>query len=53
VNATEPLLGPLRRRVPLVGSFDISPLVAFLLILVLQTAVAGTLLRGWQIVFFG
>jgi YggT family protein len=53
VNATEPVLGPLRRRVPLVGSFDISPLVAFLLILILQTAVAGTLLRGWQIVFFG
>ncbi|HEV7474410.1 MAG TPA: YggT family protein [Pyrinomonadaceae bacterium] len=53
VNATEPLLGPLRRFVPLVGTFDISPLVAFLVIWLFQAAVAGTLLRGWPIFFLG
>ena len=52
VTATEPLLGPLRRHVPPVGAFDISPIVAFVIIWLLQAAVAGTLLRGWQIIFF-
>ncbi len=53
VNATEPLLKPLRHTVPRVGNFDISPIIAFLIIWVLQAAVSGTLLRGWQIAFFG
>lgn len=52
VNATEPMLEPLRRIVPLVGAFDISPIVAFIIVWLLQAAIAGTLLRGWQIVFF-
>ena len=52
VNATEPLLGPLRRIVPLVGNFDISPIVAFIILWLFQSAIAGTLLKGWQIVFF-
>lgn len=52
VNATEPLLGPLRRWVPRVGMFDISPMFAFVIVWLLQTAVAGTLLRGWPLVFF-
>jgi YggT family protein len=52
VNATEPLLGPLRRFVPTVGMFDISPIVAFLIVWLLQAAVAGTLLRGMRLVFF-
>jgi YggT family protein len=52
VNATEPLLGPLRRLVPTVGMFDISPIVAFLIVWLLQAAVAGTLLRGMRLVFF-
>jgi YggT family protein len=52
VNATEPLLGPLRRIVPTVGMFDISPIVAFLIVWLFQAAVAGTLLRGMRIVFF-
>lgn len=52
VNATEPMLGPLRRIVPLVGTFDISPIVAFIIVWLFQAAIAGTLLRGWQIVFF-
>jgi YggT family protein len=52
VNATEPLLGPLRRMVPLLGNFDVSPIVAFIVVIVLQRAVAGTLLSGWPIWFF-
>jgi YggT family protein len=53
VNATEPLMGPLRRTVPPVGRFDISPIVAFIIIWIFQAAVAGTLLRGWQLIFVG
>jgi YggT family protein len=52
VNATEPMLGPLRRMVPLIGTFDISPIVAFIILWLLQAAIAGTLLHGWPIVFF-
>ncbi len=52
INATDPLLGPLRRMVPSVGGFDISPIVAFIIIWLLQAAVAGTLLRGWPVRFF-
>jgi YggT family protein len=44
VNTTEPLLGPLRRIVPLQGPMDISPLVALLILWLFRTAVAGTLL---------
>jgi YggT family protein len=51
-NSTEPLLAPLRRMVPLVSGLDVSPLVAFIIIWVLQGAVARTLLHGWPIVFF-
>lgn len=51
VNTTEPLMGPLRRIVPPVGRFDISPIVAFIIIWIFQAAVAGTLLRGWQLIF--
>ena len=53
VNATEPLLAPLRRFVPPVGTFDISPIVAFLIVWLFQAASAGTLLKGWPLVFFG
>lgn len=52
VNATEPLLGPLRRSLPLLGGFDLSPIIAFFVVWMLQAAVAGTLLRGFRIVFF-
>jgi YggT family protein len=52
VKATEPMLGPLRRMVPLVGTFDISPIVAFIIVWLVQAAIAGTLLHGWPIVFF-
>lgn len=52
VNTTEPMLGPLRRIVPLMGTFDVSPIVAFLILWLFQSAVAGTLLHGLPIVFF-
>lgn len=52
VKATEPMLGPLRRMVPLIGTFDISPIVAFIIVWLVQAAIAGTLLHGWPIVFF-
>jgi len=46
VDVTEPLLGPLRRMIPPLGRFDISPIVAFLILFLFQAAIAGTLLRG-------
>jgi YggT family protein len=52
VNTTEPLLGPLRRMVPPVGTFDISPIVAFIIVWLFQAAIRGTLLHGWPIAFF-
>jgi YggT family protein len=52
VNATEPMLAPLRRMVPPLGTFDISPIVAFIILWLFQAAISGTLLRGWQTVFF-
>ena len=45
-KTTEPLLGPLRRTIPPVGMFDISPFVAFLIIWLFQAAIRGTLLRS-------
>jgi YggT family protein len=45
VRATDPLLAPLRRIIPPLGLFDISPIVAFLLIWLFQAAILGTLLR--------
>ena len=52
VDVTEPLLGPLRRVIPPVGRFDISPIVAFLILWLFQAAIAGTLLRGAMIQSF-
>jgi YggT family protein len=52
IRFTEPLLGPLRRMLPTVGMFDVSPIVAFLIVWICQTAVAATLLHGWPISFF-
>jgi YggT family protein len=46
VDTTEPLLGPLRRRIPPVGRWDISPIVAFIILWLLQAAISATLLRG-------
>ncbi len=52
VQLTEPLLGPLRRWVPTVGMFDISPIIAFVILWIAQSIVASTLLRGWPVQFF-
>jgi YggT family protein len=49
---TEPLLGPLRRYIRPVGMFDISPIIGFLIVWVLQAVVASTLLKGWPVQFF-
>jgi YggT family protein len=49
---TEPLLGPLRRKIPPMGMFDVSPIVAFIILWLCKAAVAGTLLRGWPLEFF-
>ena len=46
IDVTEPLLGPLRRVVPPLGRFDISPIVALLILWLFQAAIGGTLLRG-------
>ena len=40
---TEPILGPLRRIIPTVGFIDFSPMVAFLLLNVLEGLVVGAL----------
>jgi YggT family protein len=45
VNATEPLLGPLRRLLPVIGGFDFSPIVAWLILEVLKRAVVATLIQ--------
>ena len=52
VNATDPLLVPLRRMIPPLGMFDISPIVAFIVIWLFQAAIRMTLLRGWPVNFF-
>jgi YggT family protein len=36
-GVTEPILGPLRRLMPSLGAIDISPMVAFIVIYILQT----------------
>ncbi|HKS09336.1 MAG TPA: YggT family protein [Pyrinomonadaceae bacterium] len=51
VDTTEPLLGPLRRMIPPLGRFDISPIVAFLILWLFQAAIAGTLLRTAPVTF--
>ena len=37
-DITEPILGPLRRIVPTVGMIDITPMVAMIVLLVVQQA---------------
>lgn len=40
---TEPILAPIRSVLPNTGMIDLSPLVAFLLIQVLQSLIVGAL----------
>ena len=51
VSATDPLLLPLRRMMPPLGMFDLSPIVAFIILWLFQAAVVGTILRGWPLQF--
>ena len=43
---TEPILGPLRRVVPRVGLFDITPMVAILIIIVIQSVLESSAQPG-------
>ena len=52
IQVTEPLLAPLRRLVPAVGMFDVSPLVAFFILWIAQSIVASVLLHDWPVRFF-
>lgn len=51
VITTDPLLLPLRRIVPTVGMFDISPIVAFIILMIFKAAIQGTLLHGYSLNF--
>lgn len=42
-NITEPVLGPIRRRLPYMGGIDISPLVVLLVIIFLQSFLVATI----------
>lgn len=44
-DVTEPILAPLRRVIPMIGMIDITPLVAILLLQVIERVLAD-LLRG-------
>ena len=52
IQITEPLLAPMRRFVPTVGMFDVSPMIAVVVLWLLQAVVAATLLRGLPVQFF-
>ena len=45
IRATEPVLAPFRRLIPPIAFMDISPIVVFFLLNLLQRAVEATLLR--------
>jgi YggT family protein len=40
-NVTEPVLAPLRRVIPPLGGFDLSPIIVFFGIQILQRAICG------------
>jgi YggT family protein len=44
-RTTEPVLAPFRRIIPRIGMFDFSPLLVFLLIMVLQRIVVSSLIN--------
>ena len=43
---TEPVLGPIRRRLPNMGGIDISPIVVILVIFFIQSVVLPNLYRA-------
>ena len=42
-DVTEPILGPIRRIIPRIGMLDISPLVAFMVMQLVEQALRGIL----------
>ena len=40
-NITEPILAPIRRIVPRTGMFDLTPMVAIILLIIVQTVVSS------------
>ena len=52
IIATDPLLVPLRKKLPQVGMFDISPIIAFIIVWILQAIVQNTLLSGLPLRLF-
>ena len=45
ISVTEPVLEPIRRRLPLMGGIDFSPIVAILAIIFLQTFAVQSLMQ--------
>ncbi len=45
VSVTEPVLYPIRRRLPLLGGIDFSPIVAILAIIFIQTFLVQSLMQ--------
>ena len=39
IQLTEPILAPLRRVLPTVGAFDLSPMVAIIILIVIQRVI--------------
>ena len=46
IQITEPVLGPLRRVIPMIGMIDISPIVALFLLQFLQTVIERALISA-------
>lgn len=46
VQLTEPIIGPIRRAIPSIGMIDISPMVAILVIIVLQQMLSRAMIAG-------
>jgi YggT family protein len=45
-DLTEPILAPLRRVIPMIGMIDITPIVAIILLQVIQSILLSALPRG-------
>ncbi len=45
ISVTEPVLYPIRKRLPLLGGIDFSPIVAILAIIFIQTFVVQSLMQ--------
>ena len=43
IQLTEPILAPLRRVLPTVGAFDLSPMVAIIILVVIQRVIVARL----------